>query len=272
MSGSIALVATDLDGTLWGPDGRCHPDTVAAISTLEQRGIEVLIATGRRRRSAGAGLERNGIDAPAVLLNGCHGWDYRHHEQFHVAPFDPAEAHAVIDAAAEHGISPVLYVDGDHPDCFAEEGCSTAPGHLDALAPFVAPTADLHLVVDDHAVLGFAILGRPLDVMEALAQSLNSTAIGTATTSIDHQYGNASLMVQPSGTTKWTGIESFCRHRDLDPGAVLAVGDAGNDMGMLRAATTSVVIESAPATVRAAADHLIPEPDVGGWAQLLDLV
>ncbi|MDH3707781.1 MAG: Cof-type HAD-IIB family hydrolase [Acidimicrobiia bacterium] len=268
----IELVVTDLDGTFWGPDGRCHPRTLAAVAELERRDIGVLIATGRRRRSCWLGLQANDVVLPAVLLNGCHGWDYRRHEQFHLVCFDADEAHAVIDAALALDISPVIYVDQDDPDCYATSACSTARGHLDALAHHLGDTPDLHHVADAHAVIGFAVLGRPLAEMEALADDLNSNGAGLATTSIDHQYGDASVMVQPTGVTKWAGVTSFCHRHDIAADRVLAVGDAGNDLGMLEAATVAVAVEGSPASVLAAADHVIGPPADGGWAELLTLV
>ena len=272
MPTSIDLVATDLDGTFWGNDGRCDARTLAAVDTLARRGVPVLIATGRRRRSAATGLAVNDIELPAVLLNGCHGWDYARGEQFHLSPFDPDGAHAVVDLCAAADVSPVIYVDGDDPDCFATPHCSSAAGHLAALAPHVAPTPDLHSIIEQHAVIGFAVLGLIGAEVHSLAEAVNSVEAGTATTSVDHQYGDWSVMIQPHGVTKWNGIESFCRHRGLDPDRVLAVGDAGNDLGMLQAASVAVAIATAPDDVRAVADHLIAPPDQGGWAGLLDLI
>jgi hydroxymethylpyrimidine pyrophosphatase-like HAD family hydrolase len=61
----IDLVVTDLDGTLWGSDERIHARTLRALETLEARGVPVLVATGRRLRSAAGTLARGGAPPPA---------------------------------------------------------------------------------------------------------------------------------------------------------------------------------------------------------------
>lgn len=67
---TIDLVVTDLDGTLWDAGERIHSRTLAALHELEARGVPLLVATGRRPRSAAQVLAREGLRPPAVLLDG----------------------------------------------------------------------------------------------------------------------------------------------------------------------------------------------------------
>ena len=48
----IRLIATDLDNTLLNKDGRVPPETVAALSKAEKKGVTVTVATGRSFASA----------------------------------------------------------------------------------------------------------------------------------------------------------------------------------------------------------------------------
>src|SRR3546814_8352467 len=50
-SPQVSLVVTDLDGTLWHHDDHIDPEVVAAIGKLEDLGVPLLVATGRRLRS-----------------------------------------------------------------------------------------------------------------------------------------------------------------------------------------------------------------------------
>ncbi|MGC1908609.1 MAG: HAD hydrolase family protein, partial [Candidatus Dormiibacterota bacterium] len=56
---------------------------------------------------------------------------------------------------------------------------------------------------------------------------------------------------------------------DVDPTAVVAVGDAPNDLPLLAAAGTKVAVETAAAEVRDAADWLVPGPGQGGLAEVV---
>jgi hydroxymethylpyrimidine pyrophosphatase-like HAD family hydrolase len=75
----IRLVATDLDGTLWGADLTIPVQQSQAIGELARRGVAVLAATSRRARVVRPCLERAGVWLPAVLLGrgGRRGFPHR---------------------------------------------------------------------------------------------------------------------------------------------------------------------------------------------------
>ena len=41
----------------------------------------------------------------------------------------------------------------------------------------------------------------------------------------DKVFGGWTLDSAPKGVNKWSSVEAYCRYRDLDPAAVLAIGD-----------------------------------------------
>ena len=88
-SGSIQLVVTDLDGTLWDRECTIHPEPVLALDQLRAEGIPVLAATARRQRSVLRRLDRYGLSLPLVLLDGA--WDETRHATppFSAAPSMP---------------------------------------------------------------------------------------------------------------------------------------------------------------------------------------
>lgn len=46
--GPVSLVVTDLDGTLWHTDDHIDDGVVDAMGALADRGVPLLVATGRR--------------------------------------------------------------------------------------------------------------------------------------------------------------------------------------------------------------------------------
>src|SRR5688500_8339016 len=105
----IELVVTDLDRTLWAEE-RIHDRTLDALSQLDRRGVPVLVATGRRRRSTEEGLARSGLRLPAVVLDGAMGRDHDG-RAFHDATYTAAQAGRVLDAFRSAGLEPAVYVD-----------------------------------------------------------------------------------------------------------------------------------------------------------------
>ena len=59
------LIALDLDGTLFGPDGKVSPENAAAVARAREAGIEVVICTGRAMVESTTAIRAIRADAPA---------------------------------------------------------------------------------------------------------------------------------------------------------------------------------------------------------------
>ncbi len=268
----IELVVTDLDGTFWDESQALHPRTAEAVAELGRRGVALMAATGRRRRSAEAGWRRAGMTLPTVLLNGSHGHDYASGEDFHATAFAPADAVALLDLFAAHDIGPCAYTTHPQPDAFVGPLVSTCDTHRAMLAPHLGQVGDLTEVVEAHSVLGFSVLGRPYEELAAAAEAVAGSGLAAVAFTCDRMYDGWSLMVAPAGVSKWTGVLAWCARTGIDPDAVLAVGDGGNDVELLAAAAVAVTVEAGDARAAAVADHVVAGPHLGGWAAVVDLV
>ena len=68
-------IATDLDGTLLGSDGRVSARTRAAVLADEDRGMDVVIATGRPPRWIAPIVEQLGDRGLVLCANGAAVYD-----------------------------------------------------------------------------------------------------------------------------------------------------------------------------------------------------
>ena len=265
--GSVDLVVTDLDGTLWSGHEVTHPGTVDAWRELESRGIPVVVATGRRVASAREPLARLGLAPTAVVLNGAIVLDLATDERFHHQQFAADDALAVLDAFREAGLNPSVYVDHPTVDVYLDANPSTHPAHVETLT--ASACSELADVVAELPVLMFGIMGHPAAPLERVACAL--AGVAEPHLSPDH-WGDHSFTVTPRGLSKWVGVEVCCQRLGVDPARVLAIGDGPNDVELLTAASVAVAPADAHAAALAAADHVVPSPCAGGWARILDLV
>jgi Cof subfamily protein (haloacid dehalogenase superfamily) len=265
---TVDLVVTDLDGTLWDGQERIHTRTLAALTELEDRGLPLLVATGRRLRSAAATLARSGLTPPAVVLDGALGRELATGRTFHHATLATDDAAAVLDTFLANGIEPCVYVDLPDIDVFVGEHPSTNARHLEWLAPNLARD-DLRQVVRREHVLAFAVTGVEERPLRAILQGVAGHASGSV--AVDALFGGASITVRPHGVSKWEGVLAWCDDQGLDPGRVLAVGDGENDVELLSAAKIACAISTGSQAALALADHVIPSPDEGGWSAILEL-
>ena len=265
----ISLVVTDLDGTLWDAGERIHARTLAALSELEHRQTPLLVATGRRPRSAAEVLARDGLTPPAVLLDGAVGHHLDSFERFHTAPFDPADALAVLTAFEEAGMSPCVYVDRPDADVVIGEQPATRPEHLEHIGRWLARD-DLYAVVASEPVLAIGLVGCDADRLRMIHARIDGAAEAAVTR--DLYFGDATLIARPRGISKWQGVEAYCQQEGLDSSRVLALGDGENDIELLTGAAVAVVVSDGCEAALALADHVIEPASAGGWSAVLDLV
>ena len=264
---SVDLVVTDLDGTLWHTDDEVHPNVLAALAELEERGVPLLVATGRRTASTRGPLARIGQAPPAVVLNGALGLDLATGERFHRAPFPTADATNALTAFASVGLEPVVYVDHPRYDVFLSSTPSTHAGHVRSLAD-TAGVDDLARVCAEEAVLGFSMIGVPHGDGVAASEALGDLAEVHLDRSLDYA-GYASFTAAPKGQSKWDGVLAFCAVRGLDSSRVLALADGPNDIELLTNAAVRLVPAVAHPAALDLADHVIPAAADGGWAEVV---
>ena len=266
----IRLVATDLDGTLWGPDMVVPLAHVNAIEALTRRGVTVLVATSRRPRVVRRALAEAGLCLPGVLVDGGIGIDFRTEERFHQAVFDPTDAMAALSSFRDCGLEPCLYVEHPDIDVFVSEEPSTCAAHLAYLGD-VARVADLEAAVASWPLYAFCVLGLPEHRLRRVADRL--AGCGMAAILYEEPiYGNYGLIVNPAGVSKWSGIDAYRRLTGVSASEVLAVGDGDNDVEMLKQAGFAVAVRRGTEGALAVADHLIDGPAQNGWASLVDLI
>jgi len=83
-------------------------------------------------------------------------------------------------------------------------------------------------------------------------------------------FNKGAVMVLPSGVSKATGLEAALKALDVRAEETIGVGDAENDLAMLKMCGLGVAVANALDTVKAAADWVTPGARGDGVAQALD--
>ena len=264
--GRIDLVVTDLDGTLWDRSNVVHPLTVRAVRRLQDAGVRVLAASGRRPASIKKVLGANDLTMAAVCLDGALGRDFDTNEDFHRSGFVPELALDILERFLSAGIEPVVNIAArDDRDCVLGSSPSTHPDHVNNTRDWTR-RADLHRIVSEETVLGFGLCGQPEEVIQRCKEALHAGL--DLTSGSDTQYGGHGLAVRPPGVNKWSGVVAYCHRHDIATDRVLAVGDGHNDRELLaNAAIACAVMGGDPELIRQA-DHVIGPPSAGGWSEL----
>ena len=200
-----------------------------------------MVATGRRLTTTREPLARAGLTPPAVVLNGRSRSTSRPTSASTASTTTPRSRRGCSKHSAPRpALDPCVYVEHTEIEIYVGERPSTHPGHLASFGPR-AVTADLDEIVATEPVLGFGVIGHPLEPLITVVAGIG----GHAETHLsgDSQWGGDTLTVAPPGLSKWAGVLAYCELVGLDPDRVLAIGDGPNDIELLTNATIAVVPE-----------------------------
>lgn len=259
-------VVLDVDGTLVGAEPAASEVVADAVARAQTAGLRLGFATGRMRLAVEPLWAQLRTAGPHVLHNG-------------------AEVRLAGRTVASWPLQP------DHLRAIADVAT-----RLDAYAEVYVPDGFLVSRWDERARPHWRALGRePLGVLEdpgaVEAEVLKVTFAlfdGQSATPLVEALTDAGLAAGPAGSPLTPGLTYVnATHPDADKGAavraaaaaidvpvtaVVAIGDAANDLPMLQLAGTAIAMGQAEEAVVAAAHLIAPRVDEDGVAVALDAV
>ena len=268
VAAGVRLIASDLDGTLLAPDKTVTPRTQAALRAAHEAGIVVVVATGRQLATLPPDVARTPADY-LVVSNGALVFRASTEEIVLTELIPPAALAAVVGYLGEHVPGALVGVArGDGTDFVSE------PGYLDQMSGDemnhdrrrhrVAPRAE---IVGEPA-LKLAVRHPDICADDLLVAIEASGLPGfVATTS-----GAPFVEIGAAGVDKATALAHLCALLGVDPAAVVAFGDAKNDIPMLRWAGCGVAMGDAVPEAVAAADARTADCADDGLAQMVERI
>ena len=251
------LVATDLDGTLVGPDGRVSARTASVLRGVDALGVPVVFVTARPLRWMGDIWPHVGRHSLAIVSNGAILYDVGAGRVADITGIEPevgAELLADLRAALPLAGLGLEYASGLHRTALYVSDEVPDPSTVsDLLGPWHGPVAKM--LVKDYSM--------PADVLRArVAEVVGDRA--TPTWSVP-----GLVEISAVGVTKAWRLRSVCAELGVDAADVVAFGDMPNDLEMLCWAGLSYAMANGHESVRAAATHIAPANDEDGVAQVL---
>lgn len=241
---------------------------MVALDGLRERGVRLVVATGRRYEAAREQAERLGFGGEDPLI--CYGGSMVRRMSGETLLHRTLPRGAAVEAlewAAERGLHARIFTDGrivTAPD---------TPAALEHLRRIGGPDVS---TVDSPAdwlrdgrspePTKIAFADHPGDVSGWLEEARAAFAGRLfVTRSLPHYVE----LVTPEGT-KSKALAFLCGRWGIDPNRVIAFGDAENDVDMLRFVGHGVAVGPMTEEVRGAADAVAPGVDEDGVAVYLE--
>ncbi len=266
------LYVTDLDGTLFDSNGHLSEFSQKALNELIASGMNFTVATARSVSSAAGLLDGLNLKIPAVMMNGVFLTDVPTQKHVYVNQIPKELAEKIIDVFIANGRPPFVYT-------FNGEYIETEFTELknDYERQFVAKRQKLYRrfeKVDDYTVNGNTVYINGIDykdTMQDVADGLMELDGIKFSHYLDTYSGDkyfVEVYVESAG--KWNSIKRLKEMYGFD--RVVAFGDNGNDVEMLKNADRAIVVGNAQPIAKQYADEVIGTNDNDGVAKyLMDL-
>jgi Cof subfamily protein (haloacid dehalogenase superfamily) len=260
----IALVVSDVDGTLLTRDKILTEGTRRAVRRLEESGVGFTITSSRPAIGMRFLIEPLGITLPVGAFNGSSIID---------AQLNPIEQHLIPASAAQRSIE-VLDEFGVDVWLFTNEQW-LARGGDGAYVPLEkrAIRADPTIVPDFAPYMSSAckIVGACADA--ALLQRCEiamQRALGAQATAVRSQ--SYYLDVTPPGCDKGTFVQAMAKRLGISTGAIATIGDMQNDLAMFRTCGVSIAMGNATDDVKKRATHVTASNEDEGFAGAIEMI
>ena len=261
----VRLVALDIDGTLLDPGvpvSALPKDPMSrAVTQLMERGVAVVLASGRMFPGTASVARHLGIDQPLICQQGASV-----HEPDgslrHGCSIDESIAIELLEYASANEW-PLAWFDSER--YLVTRRCEQAQ--------FFADVSKVEIEIDDTPHLS-GVRATGIDIISTTERASDVHA------EIDRRYGDQlSLLDFPSVTavhaaeaSKGNALMMLARELGIEQSEVLAIGDSVNDVSMLRWAGHSAAPEHCDRYARAAADEILPGTGVEGVVAKLQAV
>jgi Cof subfamily protein (haloacid dehalogenase superfamily) len=276
---NIKALALDLDGTILRPDATLSGRTAGTLRACRERGLQLVICTGRSVGAAEPFRAALGAGGPMVYFNGAGVVDMPGAKILETSLLEAEAVECCVDMARAMGVHYQVFLSteaeaaagaaGTLPEVLMIERDGPEAEKYRRYMGIVSVTGDIKKAVAAPGIRGcikgMFIAGKAVQdtIRRELARRFGDRLYMTGTHA-------TMLEIMTAGVSKGRGLQTAMRHWGLAAGEVLALGDEENDLPMFAAAGFSAAPAGAGETIRTAADQVFGSSAEDGAAAFLE--
>lgn len=284
------LVAIDLDGTMLNQYGIITEKTKKAISKAQEKGVEVMIASGRAITSVKRFSKEINSNKYFISGNGAITYDIKNNKILYENILSKTKALKIIKICEENSIYYNVYTENgiiaknlSYNTLYYYKDNLTKPDENRTHINIVENVYDYFeqreekilkiMICDEHKTVFNSIVRKlkelsEIEVLEVSHMSRKIIKQGTDEIALEYFYTEVSA----KDVDKWNVLEEIIGLMNISKEEVVTIGDNANDLKMITNAGLGVAMgESAP-YVKQSADIIAPTNDEDGVAIILNKI
>lgn len=255
---AIKLIGIDIDGTLLTRKKELTSATVEALQAAADHGIHVVISTGRLLSEFRDLVERLPMMRYTVTCTGCQVIDLQTGTDIFRQGMPAAELQRIYHKLKGFDMMFQAFSDDDgsiHNDAWVLENAHLySPRALARIMQAThIPETDFDGYIDSYTGMTnkIHIFFRTPEERDKAWKLVEQEPYALMSSTVND------LELMPHGVDKGLGLKKLAAHLGLDISEIMAIGDGGNDVDMLREAGLGVAMANASSDAKAAADHVL---------------
>ena len=284
------LVAIDLDGTMLNQYGIITEKTKKAISKAQEKGVEVMIASGIEITSVKRFSKEINSNKYFISGNGAITYDIKNNKILYENILSKTKALKIIKICEENSIYYNVYTENgiiaknlSYNTLYYYKDNLTKPDENRTHINIVENVYDYFeqreekilkiMICDEHKTVFNSIVRKlkelsEIEVLEVSHMSRKIIKQGTDEIALEYFYTEVSA----KDVDKWNALEEIIGLMNISKEEVVTIGDNANDLKMITNAGLGVAMgESAP-YVKQSADIIAPTNDEDGVAIILNKI
>ncbi|RKD31566.1 HAD family hydrolase [Thermohalobacter berrensis] len=268
------LLAIDLDGTLLTTNKKLPKENIKVLRLLYKKGIEIVIATGRRYWSAKEFVKKLDIDLVVMANNGNIARRIQDDKVLISKYLDRNDFITLVKESNRLGLNPIMYVD------HYEEGYDLIielDDEKKKYSPYISKNIFRHKEIDDilkydgNKTLAVCYEGdyETLEYFQNKLKKEYPSKFNTHIMNNNSKIGPLLEVMNPLGS-KWLSLKKYAEDKGIAANQIVAIGDDNNDIEMIEKAGLGIGMKNSTQEVKAVADIITKKTnDEAGVAYIL---
>lgn len=267
------MICIDMDGTLLGKYKKISQRNKNAIKQAHDKGIEIVVTTGRLYNNAAYFSKILGVDSPVIAANGAVVIDQRSNEIIYECDIPKSECIKILEILIKYN---AFFQ-------FNSRNMIYCNNLITKIATKSYMTKQLYF---EHLNVGYEIINNKNQWMtvfnkEGMAKSIAFTPFKSTMTKITNEIKNLnsvdcfasgahSLEINYKDVSKGNAIKSLLNKYNIKEEELICIGDNENDISMIKLAGLGIAMGNAISDVKNIADYITDTNKRDGVAKAIE--
>jgi len=263
------MIAMDMDGTLLNSNKEITERTKMALKKADQKGIKLVVCTGRIFTSALFYAKLIGTKAPIIASNGAYIREKDEDRIIYKKCLQKEKAKEIIKLAENEGFIPHVFTEDTIYSTkliYSSKNYSLWNQQIPENERVkVEIVKDLYDVIEENDILKIVVMSDELDKLFKLKEQIKNNMDVSVFSSFDNNFE-----IMAENTSKGNAVKILADYYNLKSDEVICIGDNENDISMVEYAGLGIAMGNATEELKNVADLIIDSNDNDGIAKFIE--